>query len=171
MLQVLSLSHNAYAVSMMKLYCRPSPLTQSNYMVLLCSVSAKHMHICSMIICILDITVKTWCPQFFSKLNLPFLLLLNDKSPVYQKPEWTGNLRVWPMSELETLLCYQSIPTNKTACSDGESWIYFAWCNSLNCCLCPFIIINHRAVEPKEQFRALQSYAIAESIINLRKII
>lgn len=55
--------------------------------------------------------------------------------------------------------------------ADGESWIYPGWSNLLNCCSCPFIIINQRAAGPKEQFRALQSYAIAESVISLRKII
>lgn len=65
----------------------------------------------------------------------------------------------------------RSIPKNKTAHSDGESWIYSDQCNSLNPCSCPFIIINQRAAGPKEQFRALQSYAIAESVISLRKII
>lgn len=66
---------------------------------------------------------------------------------------------------------YQSIANNKTALSDGECWIYSGQCNLLNCCSCPFIIINQRAAGPKEQFRTLQSYTVAESVISLRKII
>lgn len=44
-----------------------------------------------------------------------------------------------------------------------ESWIYSDPHNLSDCCSCPFIIINQRAAGPKEQFRAVQSYAIAES--------
>lgn len=43
----------------------------------------------------------------------------------------------------------KSIPNHKTAHSDGECWIYYGRCNLLNCCLCPFVIINQRAAGQK----------------------
>lgn len=66
---------------------------------------------------------------------------------------------------------HKSIANNKAAHSAGECWIYYGWCNLLNCCLRSFVIINQRAAGPKEQFGPLQSYSIASSVISFRKII
>lgn len=55
---------------------------------------------------------------------------------------------------------HKSIANNKAAHSAGECWIYYGWCNLLNCCLHSFVIINHGAARPKEQFGPLLSYSI-----------
>lgn len=111
---------------------------------------------------------------FFSEWDRSLLLRLFDKSPLLQTPRWLGRkhsepLRRWLVMKPETFVCCAAV--KKTDCSDRESWIYSGQCNSLNICSCPFIIINQRAAGPKEQFRALRSYAVAESVISLRKII
>lgn len=121
-------------------------------------------------------TMKAWCPQFFGKSNLFCCVsLINHHSTRTRtgRGENTVNLCGFDLCWNLRRLCgvYKPIPKNKTARSDGESWIYSGQCNLLNCCSCPFIIINQRAARPKEQFRELQSYAIAESVISLRKII
>lgn len=66
---------------------------------------------------------------------------------------------------------FRSIPKNKTARSDEESWVYSVLCNSLLRFSWSFIKINQRAARPKEQPRAPQSSAAAESVISLYKII
>lgn len=89
---------------------------------------------------------------------LPF-----DESPLCQDSLWylwkhREHLRLWPVLRWRCLNpVYWSIANNKAAHSDEECKIGSYLCNLLNCCSCPFIIINQRAAGPKEQFRALQS--------------
>lgn len=113
-------------------------------------------------------------PRFF-RLSYSFLLHHFD--------EWSELLRAAVKSQraFEALTCdenwrwlfavYQSIPKDKTVRSDGEFWILSGRRNSLDCGPCSFIIINQRAAEPKEQFGARRSYAIAESVISLSTVI
>lgn len=167
--QVPSSADNVGALSKTKPHTRAFSLTPSNCTALPCSVWANLKELFIYLFTYFAVPSfatcpnTTWCPLFFTNFSLSSVLCLADKSPLRQKPygdhtENTPKHRgfdlCWNWRRLFAV--HQSIPKNETAHSDGESWIYSGQCNSLNCCSCPFIIINQKAAGPKEQFRALR---------------